>query len=95
MDGTSALIVAQGWCDMTEGEYIALANSNGGCWLTDQQIVRCMNCKYLEIVDLSSHFDGNHKHDQQQCNRLHGLDCSTMMVELDGFCSWGVRRDDA
>ena len=80
---------------MTEGEYIALANSNGGCWLTDQQIVRCMNCKYLETIDLSSYFGGNHKHDQQRCNRLYGLDCLTTLVELDGFCSWGVRRYDA
>lgn len=80
---------------MTEGEYIALANSSGGCWLTDEPIVRCMNCKYMEIVDLSSHFDGNHKHDLRICNRLRSLYCFTIPVEIDGFCSWGDRRDDA
>ena len=31
---------------MKEGEYIALANSNGEYQLTDKQIVRCRDCKF-------------------------------------------------
>lgn len=79
---------------MTKGEYVALANSGGEYQLTDKQIVRCRDCKYMETVDLSSHFGGDHKHDQQECNRVRSFDCFFMPIELDGFCAWGEMRDD-
>lgn len=31
---------------MREGEYIALANSDGEYQLTDKQIVRCRDCRF-------------------------------------------------
>lgn len=79
---------------MKEGEYVGGTDGNSGYWLKDEPIVRCRDCKYMETVDLSSHFDGDHNHDQQQCNRVRSLDCFTMPVELDGFCAWGERKED-
>lgn len=79
---------------MKEGEYVGCTDGNGGYWLTDTPIVRCRDCKYIGTVDLSSHFGGDHKHDQQQCNRIRSLDCFTLSVELDSFCAWGERRSD-
>ena len=75
-------------------EYIVGTDGHEEHWLTGEEIVRCRDCKYIETVDLSSHFDGDHKHDQQQCNRIRSLDCFFMSVELDGFCSWGERRGE-
>lgn len=80
---------------MKEEEYVGGADGNGGYWLTDELIVRCLDCKYIETVDLSSHFDGDHRHDQQQCTRLRSLDCFTMPVDLDDFCSFGERKNNA
>lgn len=79
---------------MKESEYVGGTNGISKFWLTNKPIVRCRDCKYMETVDLSSHFDGDHKHDQQQCNRIRSLDCFFMPVELDGFCSWGEMRGD-
>ncbi|MBF4808157.1 MAG: hypothetical protein HXK26_05630 [Lancefieldella rimae] len=79
---------------MTEGEYIVGTDGNSGHWLTGEPIVRCRDCKYMETVDLSSHFGGDHKHDQQECNRVRSFDCFFMPIELDGFCAWGEMRDD-
>lgn len=79
---------------MKESEYVGGTNGISKFWLTNKQIVRCRDCKYMETVDLSSHFDEDHKHDQQQCNRIRSLDCFFMPVELDGFCAWGERKED-
>lgn len=78
---------------MKESEYVGGTDGVSKLWLTKEPIVRCRDCKYMETVDLSSHFDGDHKHDQQQCNRIRSLDCFFMPVELDGFCSWGKRKE--
>lgn len=64
------------------------------CDAVKEKIVRCRDCKYMETIDLSSHFDGDHKHDRQECNRIRSFDCFFMPVELDGFCSWGEMRGD-
>lgn len=79
---------------MKESEYVGGTDGVSKLWLTNKPIVRCRDCKYMETVDLSSHFDGDHKHDQQQCNRIRSLDCFFMSVELDDFCSWGEMRGD-
>lgn len=79
---------------MKEREYVGGTDGVSKLWFTNKLIVRCRDCKYMETVDLSSYFGGDHKHDQQQCNRIRSLDCFTMPVELDGFCAWGEMRDD-
>lgn len=76
-------------------EYIVGTDNHEEHWLTGEQIVRCRDCKYIETVDLSSHFGGDHKHDQRQCTRLRSLDCFTMPVDLDDFCSFGERKNNA
>lgn len=49
-------------------------------WLpVRERIVRCRDCKYYE-PNTYSHFT---------CELL------TFHVEPDGFCAWGVRREDA
>lgn len=49
-------------------------------WLpVREEIVRCRDCKYYE-PNTYSHFT---------CEML------TFHVEPDGFCAWGVRREDA
>lgn len=76
-------------------EYIVGTDGHDGHWLTGEDIVRCRDCKHLETVDLSAHFDGDHTHNQHRCIRLRSLDCFTMPVDLDDFCSFGERRNNA
>ena len=79
---------------MKESEYVGGTDGVSKLWFTNEPIVRCRDCKYMETVDLSSHFGGDHKHDHQECNRVRSFDCFFMLVELDGFCAWGEMRDD-
>ena len=47
--------------------------------LTDEEIVRCMDCKWCMAYSNATY-----------CDRFaHALPTS----ELDGFCAWGERRD--
>ena len=50
--------------------------------LTDEEIVRCRDCKRATIDQ------GDHDYREPLWCGLHRMD-----VTLDGFCAWGERRD--
>lgn len=54
-------------------------------------IVRCRDCEHIHEHDLSAYY-GDHEHDHYSCCRL--LEPGAISVEPDGFCSWGVRKED-
>lgn len=67
----------------THREYIGyLYEWDGTPMLTDEEIVRCRDCKRFSLDDSD--------HDYRSgwwCHRW-----NTDMVKPDGFCAWGVQR---
>lgn len=63
-------------------EYIYGTDDQEGHWLTDEVIVRCRDCKHYvrdpDPIDLGW---------PMMCE-----DTGRDMVEPDGFCAWGERR---
>ena len=54
-------------------------------WLSDEEVVRCRDCACFSVDDSD--------HDYRTgwwCKRWY-----TDMVMPDGFCAWGVRKEDA
>ena len=45
------------------------------------EVVRCRNCKYLKPRD-------------EECGGRNWCKRMSFEVVLDGFCAWGVRKDD-
>lgn len=66
---------------MTKGEYVALANSNGEYQLTETPIVRCRDCRTRHYNPLCGHICDNFGFTIPDDN-------------IDGFCSWGERKND-
>lgn len=66
---------------MKEGEYVALANSNGEYQLTDEPIVRCRDCSHQHYNPICGYICNNFGFVIPEDN-------------LDGFCAWGERSDD-
>lgn len=72
----------------THREYIGyLYEWDGTEMLTDEEIVRCKNCKFLFENPIFKWFE---------CERP--MPCGDQLyilpkVEPDGFCAWGERRD--
>lgn len=60
-----------------------IGNGLANMYVTDEPIVRCMDCK-LKFEQ------GGHEF----CRRNHNQDGEAYMVEPDGFCKWGEKRDD-
>ena len=56
------------------------------------EVVRCRDCAFCDVTDLSGYFHGSHKHDKSLCIRV---DDTWFLVKPDGFCAWGERRGDA
>lgn len=65
---------------MTEGEYIGGTDGNSGYWLTDEPIVRCRDCRTRHHNPLCGHICDNFGFTIPDDN-------------LDGFCSWGERKE--
>ena len=66
-------------------EYIYATDEHKGHWLTGEKIVRCRDCDYYDHLDASGPYREKHV-----CGYWNYLE-----IELDGFCAWGERRDDA
>lgn len=62
--------------------YDGNGNNLYNMWLTDQEIVRCKDCKHYREVSMS---DGSKGH---RCSGVFAfVECSP-----NGFCSWGERN---
>ena len=72
-------------------EYITATDGHEGHWLTGEEIVRCRDCEHIHEHDLSAYYS-DHEHDHYSCCRL--LEPGAFSVEPDGFCSWGIRKED-
>lgn len=73
----------------THREYVGYLDEwDGAERLTNEEIVRCRDCKYAEPDDSGR----SYYKDMLWCSELGGDD--SMPVEYDGFCAWGERRGD-
>ena len=68
--------------------YDGKGNDLCNMWVTDEEIVRCGNCKHCdpEVVKFSDGESGSDCAVVAFCNLLRRETC------LQNFCSWGVRR---
>ena len=60
-------------------EYIYATDEHKGHWLTGEEIVRCSDCKYYELVQEDS---------GDWCGYW-----TDRVYRADGFCAWAERRD--
>lgn len=64
--------------------YDGKGNDLFNMWLTDEEIVRCRDCKHCEIEEVD--YDMGEVRNELECY-LTGLE-----TKPDGFCSWGERK---
>lgn len=65
--------------------YDGNGNNLYNMWLTDEEIVRCRDCKHCEIEEVD--YGMGEVRNELECY-LTGLE-----TKPNGFCSWGVRND--
>ncbi len=73
------------------GEYVYGTDGHEGHWLTGERIVRCHDCKHCRERDLRAYAG---EPDQMVCHHFSMNDRCGWLVEPDGFCSWGARKED-
>lgn len=59
--------------------------------ITDEEIVRCCDCKYLEVIEKDTYFGTVVS--WYECTELWEGNEEHKETYPDGFCAWGVKRD--
>ena len=62
-------------------EYVYATDEHKGHWLTSEEIVRCCDCVYFD------------KYENDEISVCYRFDNEQPIVEPDGFCAWGERRE--
>lgn len=65
--------------------YDGNGNNLYNMWLTDEEIVRCRDCKHCEVEEVD--------YGMGEIRNEHECLISGLSVNQDSFCSWGERRE--
>ena len=65
--------------------YDGKGNDLCNMWVTDEEIVRCRDCKHCEVEEVD--------YGMGEIRNEHECLISGLSVNPDSFCSWGERRE--